>query len=115
MRKSDKKIDNQICDVLTTVCERTLKEYQGFLWVTHLVDFYSFPQSLRIVCVFETNQAKEAFFEAGYENDVIFTMQAAFDQVGIKLKNVKKHICFDTQEDCERMHQGKWAVRLSTS
>ncbi len=34
MRKSDKKIENQIRDVLTDVCEDTLKSYDGFLWVT---------------------------------------------------------------------------------
>ena len=45
MRKSDKKIENQIRDVLTDVCEDTLKGYDGFLWVTHTVNFSSFPQS----------------------------------------------------------------------
>ncbi|MDP5254319.1 MULTISPECIES: Fis family transcriptional regulator [unclassified Vibrio] len=114
MRKSDKKIDNQIREVLTTVCEQTLKEFQGFLWVTHSVDFNSFPQSLKIVCVFETNHDGEAFLDAGGEKKVSATIQAMFNQVGIKLKNAAKHIHYDTQENCERTHQGKWAVRLTT-
>ena len=56
MRKSDKKIENQIREVLTDVCEDTLKSYEGFLWVTHTVNYSSFPQSLKIICVFETSQ-----------------------------------------------------------
>lgn len=40
MRKSDKKVENLIRDVLTDVCEETLKGYEGFLWVTHTVKFF---------------------------------------------------------------------------
>lgn len=61
MRKSDKKIENQIREVLTDVCEDTLKSYEGFLWVTHTVNYSSFPQSLKIICVFETSQDRANF------------------------------------------------------
>ncbi len=61
MRKSDKKIENQIREVLTDVCEDTLKSYEGFLWVTHTVNYSSFPQSLKIICVFETGQDRANF------------------------------------------------------
>ncbi len=63
MRKSDKKVENLIRGVLTEVCEDTLKGYDGFLWVTHTVKFSSFPQSLEIVCVFETKQDRANFLK----------------------------------------------------
>jgi hypothetical protein len=112
MRKSDKKIENQIRDVLTDVCEGTLKGYDGFLWVTHTVNFSSFPQSLKIVCVFDTNQDRTNFLEGSGQQKVGVVVQSAFNQVGIKLKNVDKHISYDTQESCDRDHQGKWNLRL---
>lgn len=112
MRKSDKKIENQIRDVLTDVCEDTLKGYDGFLWVTHTVNFSSFPQSLKIVCVFDTNQDRTNFLEGEGHKEVSMTIQKAFSQVGIALKNSDKHISYDTQENCDRDHQGKWNKRL---
>ena len=112
MRKSDKKIENQIRDVLTNVCEGTLKGFDGFLWVTHTVNFSSFPQSLKIVCVFDSNQDRTNFLEGSGQQKVAAVVQSAFNQAGIKLKNPDKHISYDTQENCDRDHQGKWNLRL---
>ncbi|MFA0213649.1 Fis family transcriptional regulator [Vibrio cyclitrophicus] len=112
MRKSDKKIENQIRDVLNDVCEDTLKSFDGFLWVTHSVNFSSFPQSLKIVCVFDTNQDRTNFLNGEGQQSVSAAIQQAFNQVGIQLKNIDKHISYDTQENCDRDHQGKWNKRL---
>ena len=101
MRKSDKKIENQIRDVLTEVCEDTLKGYEGFLWVTHTVKFSSFPQSLKIVCVFETDQDRTNFLMGEDPLHVSTTIQKAFNKVGVELKNVDKHISYDTQKNRE--------------
>ncbi|MDN3715478.1 Fis family transcriptional regulator [Vibrio breoganii] len=95
MRKTDKKIENRIRRVLTEVCEDTLKGYDGFLWVTHTVNYSSFPQSLRIVCVFDTNQDRANFLAGEGQLNVSTTIQKAFDQVGIQLKNVDKQISYE--------------------
>ena len=34
-------------------------------------------------------------------------------EVGITLKNVHNHIVYDTQQNCEKDHRGKWADRLA--
>ncbi|TFH89549.1 Fis family transcriptional regulator [Vibrio ouci] len=107
MRKTDKKIENQIRDVLTEVCEDTLKGYDGFLWVTHTVKYSSFPQSLEIVCVFETNQDRASFLAGAGQRHVSATIQNAFNKVGVQLKNVGKQISYDTQQNRERGHQRK--------
>ncbi|WP_394143809.1 Fis family transcriptional regulator [Vibrio atypicus] len=107
MRKTDKKIENLIRDVLTEVCEDTLKGYEGFLWVTHTVKFSSFPQSLEIVCVFETNQDRANFLVGEGQQHVSATIRNAFNKVGVQLKNVSKQISYDTRQNRERGYQRK--------
>ncbi len=97
MRKSDKKIDNLIREVLTEICEGTLKNYDGFLWVTHTVKFPSFPQSLHIICVFESNQDRANFLMSDGQQHVSTTIQKAFHQVGVQLKNANKQISYETR------------------
>ncbi|RTZ16715.1 Fis family transcriptional regulator [Vibrio aquaticus] len=99
MRKSDKKIENQIREVLTDVCEDTLKGYDGFLWVTHTVNYSSFPQSLKIICVFDTNQDRANFLQGEGPQHVSATVQQAFSKVGVQLKNVAKLISYETQQN----------------
>lgn len=105
MRKSDKKVENLIRSVLTEVCEDTLKGYDGFLWVTHTVNYSSFPQSLEIVCVFETNQDRASFLVGEGQQHVSIAIQKAFNKVGVQLKNVGKQIRYETQQN--RVHQRK--------
>lgn len=97
MRKSDKKVENLIREVLTEVCEDTLKSYDGFLWVTHTVKYPSFPQSLKISCVFESNQDRANFLEGEAQQHVSTTIQKAFNKAGVQLKNVSKQISYETK------------------
>ncbi|PKF81483.1 Fis family transcriptional regulator [Vibrio sp. vnigr-6D03] len=107
MRKSDKKIENQIRGVLTEVCEDTLKGYDGFLWVTHTVKYSSFPQSLKIVCVFDTIQDRANFLMGEGQLHVSTAIQKAFNKVGVQLKNVDKLISYDIQKKRESGYQRK--------
>ncbi|MFC5080319.1 hypothetical protein VTH8203_03634 [Vibrio thalassae] len=97
MRKSDKKIDKLIREVLTKVCEDTLKGYDGFIWVTHRVEFSSFPQSLKITCVFETKLNRTNFLMGDGQQHVITTLLNEFNRVGVHLKNVSKQITYETR------------------
>jgi len=54
MKKTDKKMDNHIRRVLTDVCETSLTDISGFAWLTHTVNYAQFPQSLKVICVFDT-------------------------------------------------------------
>ena len=112
MRKSDKKMDNQLRLVLTDVCETALKKINGFQWLTHLVDYSRFPQSLNIVCVFDTNENLATFMSNGEENVLTTLIQRKLSDVGVNIKAVSAHITYDTEENCESEHLGKWADRL---
>jgi hypothetical protein len=113
MRKSDKKIDNNIRNVLNQVCEQALIEVNGFVWLTHKVNYDKFPASLSIVCVFELNddliQAKSA------AQDVFLTdlIVQKLSTLKIKVKS-EKQISFDTEQNCESEHNGNWQLRLQS-
>lgn len=112
MRKTDRKIDNQLRLVLTDVCEITLKEINGFQWLTHLVNYSNFPKSLKVVCVFDTNGNLSSFISKDGKKDLTSLIQAKLHEVDVIVKNVTDHIFYDTEENCEKEHNGKWAERL---
>jgi hypothetical protein len=113
MRKTDKKIDNQLRIALTEVCEVALEDIDGFQWLTHLVQYTNFPQSLQIVCVFDTNQQFTSFNVSATKQQLSQLIQKKLLQINIKFKNIDEHIRFDTEQNCESEHQGKWAERLA--
>jgi len=112
MRKSDKKIDNQLRLVLTEVCEASLKDIQGFKWLTHVVNYDNFPQSLKVTCVFDTNKNLDHYLQSAFKQKLALYIQAEFNGMKIKIKNINNHVSYDTEEDCDKQHNGNWASRL---
>lgn len=112
MRKSDKKIENQIIAALKGACELALDNIDGFVWLTHFVDYSSFPKSLAVVCVFDTNENKSKLFSSHSEKYLCSLINENLLAVGIQLKDVRKHVSFDTEEDCEKENNGKWNERF---
>lgn len=112
MRKTDKKLDNQIRIALTDVCDVALREIDGFQWLTHLVNYANFPQSLRIVCVFDTNNSLSHFSSGNSKDQLLSLIQKHLSQANLHLKKVDSHVSFDSEEDCDKEHNGKWAERL---
>ena len=87
MRKTDKKIDNQLRRVLTDVCEIALKDIEGFQWLTHLVNYSNFPKSLKVVCVFDTNNNLAGFMSGNSEKELIQLIKTQLKKAGVELKN----------------------------
>lgn len=112
MRKSDKKIDNQLRLLLTEVCEVALKDIRGFQWLTHLVSYSNFPQSLKVVCVFDTNKDLECYLQSDNKHKLASLVQTKFKDINISLKSITSHIRYDTEENCDSQHDGNWANRL---
>lgn len=52
MKKSDKKIENNLRKALTIACEDIKEIVEDFRWLTHEVTYQKFPQSLMITCYF---------------------------------------------------------------
>jgi len=113
MRKTDKKIDNQIRAALTDVCDTALEEFDGFQWLTHLVNYSNFPKSLRVVCVFDTNESLDSLM-ATTNSDILSTLiQKKLLEIDVNITNMASHIHYDTEENCDKNHRGKWADRLA--
>jgi len=112
MRKSDKKLEKSIVSALTAACENDLKRYKGFQWLTHIVNFHSFPDSLSIICVFDT---QENLIKVTGSNTVEGFKRAIETRLlasNIKVKDIKKRIVFDTEEACDNEHNGSWDRRF---
>ncbi len=112
MRKTDRKIDNALCQALTIVCEKALETVPGFKWLTHRVDYARFPESLAITCVFDSRENLTKAKALQLDQQLSGLIQAELGRIDIMLPRVHKHLRFDTQEDCEREHFGKWQERL---
>lgn len=87
VRKTDKKIDNQIRLLLTNLCENQLKAISGFEWLTHSANYQKFPQSLNITFVFNSQPALAEFRNSAAFNELAHTLTANFSGLGIKLKH----------------------------
>ncbi|RBP85630.1 Fis family transcriptional regulator [Marinomonas rhizomae] len=113
MKKSDKKIDNALREALTNVCEIALDSVEGFVWLTHLVNYNAFPNSLKVVCVFETDELLSKAIE-DKQDDYFYTLiNNELNSINIKLNQLRQQVSFDTEEACERSHAGKWNERLA--
>lgn len=117
MKKSDKKIDNNLRTVLTDICEGEKDNIDGFQWLTHHVNYADFPASLRIICVFEDNETLQKAQDNGQcqalARLIIKQLQTLVPAQGMKGKSLDKCIQLDSEENCQREHQGNWARRLA--
>ncbi|MGF1719005.1 Fis family transcriptional regulator [Vibrio kyushuensis] len=112
MRKTDKKIDNQLRVILTDVCDTAIEEHPGFQWLTHTVNYASFPKSLKIICIFDTNEQLSTFTIKGDEKVLTALIHQKLASIGVSFKNTAEHISYDTEENCTSDHNGNWAKRL---
>lgn len=108
MRKSDKKLDNAIRNALSEACDEALERDDGFQWLTHEVNYNAFPASLRIVCVYDSDERLNKA-KTGWLRQLI---EAKLRAIDVSLKDGSKQISFDTEQACEREHDGRWAQRL---
>ena len=110
MRKTDKKLENALRVGLTEACEMALEKHEGFRWLTHFANYQHFPDSLTIVCVFETNEQLSKADEEG----VCEIIKNKLASININIKDIRQHINFDTEENCEKENNGKWNERFTS-
>ncbi|MFT5815026.1 MAG: hypothetical protein ACI9VT_002797 [Psychroserpens sp.] len=113
MRKLDKKIDNHIIKALTQVCQSALEDIDGFEWLTHTVNFEKFPESLKIICIFDSNIKLANYIKSSNNQDLAALITGSLADIGIQLKEPKNQIELDSEENCMLYHAGNWRKRLS--
>jgi hypothetical protein len=109
MRKSDKKRDNAIRLALTEACETAREHYAGFEWLTHFVDYHHFPDSLSVVCIFDTN----ANLAVSDREAVRSLIRGELASIDVRIRHPQRQIRFDTEENCESENDGRWQARFS--
>lgn len=112
MKKTDRKIENSIVKALNIVCETALDEIAGFKWLTHLVRYNDFPESLSIICVFDTGiHLAEA---KGEQKDDYLRglVKSRLYDAGVHVRDIGRRVSFDTEEACRRENEGNWHERL---
>lgn len=112
MKKTDKKIENNIRIQLTKVCDKALTQFIGFAWLTHTLDYAAFPNSLRVICIFESADDIESMLASDQVKQFYTLIGEQLAIANIKLKDITKHVSFDSEEQCLLEHNGKWAKRI---
>lgn len=112
MKKSDKKLEKQLVDALTRVCDQALVSVSGFQWLTHFVNFKNYPQSLTVLCVFDNQSDIENAHSAESISQLYRLISAELNAVDVTLSPITEHVRFDSEEACEFEHGGKWNLRL---
>lgn len=112
MKKTDRKTDNAIREALTDVCEIALRQVPGFKWLTHQVNYNHFPDSLSVVCVFETDSDLSNAVTAQQDVYLRTLVLEGLGAIGVSLKNASKQVGFDSEQACERISGGRWKERL---
>lgn len=113
MKKAAKKLENVFRKGLTDICEHDLKAIDGFQWVTHLVDYDRFPDSLKIVLIFDTEKQVSAFKRSAEKMRIDDRIEMLMSEHNIKLKSVSQHVLYDNETDCALQHNGDWVKRLA--
>lgn len=113
MRKTDKKRDKQLGECLTQVCQHSLTQYNGFQWLTHIVNYAHFPKSLKIVCVFDTEHNLNIFLKSHHRQQLNSLIYQALFKLNINIRSIVSHISYDTEERCQKEHNGNWAKRCA--
>ena len=113
MRKSDKKFENELRKSLTRLCENEFERLNGFRWLTHKVNYPNIQSSLKVVCVFDTNDNLELFLSSTDKPEVEAQILKVISQLSVKLKNVQNQLVFDSEENCNHVNSGNWAERLA--
>ena len=112
MRKTDKKIENQLRITLMGACEIASRQIIGFQWLTHLVDYSNFPRSLNVICVLDTNDNLNKFMAKKHNHELNNLIQEKLFCIGVCVNDIANHISYDTEENCAMNDNGKWTNRL---
>lgn len=94
MTKTDKKIENKLRVALTAVCDIALDRIDGYQWITHTVNYASFPSSLLVTCAFDSPQALDALKHSKQDSFLQKTIVEHLASANIELKTPSKQIKF---------------------
>ncbi|WDU63891.1 hypothetical protein LRS56_05005 [Pseudomonas poae] len=105
-------LERRLIAALTDACETAKAEIPGFEWLTHTVDYAAFPQSLRVIWVFDTRASKDEALATGADQRMRELTAAALSEAEVGAVRLDRCVHFDSEEACSQQHGGDWRVRL---
>jgi len=112
MKKSEKKLENAIVKALNDICEELKDKYIGFSWLTHFVDYDNYPQSLKIVFVFDNNHSLNKARNESFFKDIFELTESRLKRESITVKRIDKAVFFDTEENGADFESAKWCRKF---
>ena len=107
------RLDRCLIAALTDACETAKTEIPSFDWLTHTVDYNAFPQSLRVIWVFDSRASKEHALSTGADTRMRELTAAALNDADVRGAPMERCVHFDSEEECRLRHDGDWRVRLA--
>ncbi|ACA88309.1 hypothetical protein [Shewanella woodyi] len=98
MKKSDKKIEHNIREALTQVCETALENVEGFEWLTHRVHYGNVAGSIQITCVFGSSSELSSAKSAQHDEYLYQLIKLALSSIDIDIKDIKRHVSFECED-----------------
>ncbi len=95
-------------EALTEVCCVAREKFEGFDWLTHFVNYSRFPGSLAVVCIYHTNEQLADTDKDGFRS----LIKEKLESIDVKLKDIRQHVRFDTEENCNFENDGRWHERF---
>lgn len=112
-KRDTARLERRLVATLTDACETAKAEIPGFEWLTHTVDYAVFPQSLRVIWVFDTRANKELALANSADQRMRELTAAALQDAEVASVNIERCVRFDSEEACNTQHGGDWRARLA--
>jgi len=113
MNRNQKKTESAIVKALNDVCETLKDKYSGFSWLTHFVDYSNFPQSLKIVFVFDTKSSLEKAKNEALFKTIFALTESHLKRESVTIKRIDKTVFFDTEEMGADFDDSNWCRKYS--
>jgi hypothetical protein len=113
MIRTDKKTESAIVNALNEVCETLKLKSVGFSWLTHFVDYSDFPQSLKIVFVYDSNQNCEHARNKTQLKTISQLTESSLVKAGVVIKVIDNAMFFDTEENGADVDNRNWCRRYT--
>ena len=111
--RDDARIERRLIATLTEACETAKTEIPGFAWLTHTVDYRAFPQSLRVIWIFDSRASQEHALSTGADKRMRELTAAALNDAGVHVPHMSRCVSFDSEEECRLRQGGDWRLRLA--
>ena len=112
LKRNEKKVEGSIVKALNDVCETLKYEFNGFSWLTHFVDYSNFPQSLKLVFVFDTNQSLEGAKNKALFKTIFELTETRLTSEGVYVKRIDKAVFFATEENGADFNDASWCRKF---